>query len=53
MIIRAKAAGRLGEVKKGKRKRNTFQIPIGKKTFILDIFPPKTEQIRSITNRQN
>jgi hypothetical protein len=52
MIIRAKKSGRFGTVKKGKRERTTFQFPVGKKTLFLDIFPPKTEQIRTITNSQ-
>jgi group II intron reverse transcriptase/maturase len=53
MIVRAKKAGRLSTVKKGKRVSHTFQLPVGKKTLFLDIFPPKTEQIRKVTNRQN
>ena len=52
-INRAQKADRLGEAIKGKRKRYTFKLPVGKKTLILDIFSPKTEQIRAVTNKQN
>jgi len=59
LIIREKRAGRLKVVekekgKKGemvKRMRKTFSMPLGKKTLVLDIFPPKTGGIRSIVNK--
>jgi group II intron reverse transcriptase/maturase len=53
MIKREKVAGRLGEIKKGHRTRTTFQLMIGDKKMILNIFPPKTGQIRDIVNNQD
>jgi group II intron reverse transcriptase/maturase len=53
MIWREKKARRLGEVRKGDRKRETFHIKVGKKVLTLDIFPPKTQQIRAIANQQD
>ncbi|MBD0372377.1 MAG: group II intron reverse transcriptase/maturase [Pyrinomonadaceae bacterium] len=52
MMTRERKAKRYGAVIKGKRKKDTFQIHIGKRTLILDIFPPKTEKIRAIANKQ-
>lgn len=52
MIIRETKAKRLGEYKKGRGKRNTFQTYVGKRTLILDIFPPKTIKVRAISNKQ-
>lgn len=45
MIMRAQKAGRLGEIKKGERRRTTFRLFVGEKTLTLDIFPPKRGQI--------
>jgi len=53
LLMREKKSGGHVEIKKGQRKRKTFQLNVGKKTLILDIFPPKTEQIKAITNRQS
>jgi hypothetical protein len=51
MIIRA-AAGRLGEVKRAKGKGTHFKYLLEENLYSGHL-PPKTEQIRSITNRQN
>jgi group II intron reverse transcriptase/maturase len=59
LIIREKKAGRLKVVEKEKgkkgemviRKRQTFLLPSGKKTLTLDIFPPKTGNIRDKVNK--
>lgn len=53
LIKRERRAKRLVKTEKGQRKVLTFHTHVGKKALILDIFPPKTEQIRTITNRQN
>jgi RNA-directed DNA polymerase len=53
MIKAEQKAQKLGEVQKNGRKRNTFQIKLEKRTLILDIFPPKTQQIRSFTNKRD
>ena len=41
-------AGRLGVVNRNGRNRLTFQMPVGKKAVILDLFPPRTGQIRAL-----
>jgi group II intron reverse transcriptase/maturase len=48
MIRQERKAGRLGEVKKKGRKRNTFNVSVEKKPVILDLFPPRTGQIRAL-----
>jgi hypothetical protein len=48
MIMQERQAGRLGEVIKKGRKRNTFRTSVGKKTMTLDLFPPRTGQIRAL-----
>jgi group II intron reverse transcriptase/maturase len=48
MIWQERQAGRLGEVKKNSRKRNTFRAFVEGKTVILDLFPPRTGQIRAL-----
>jgi RNA-directed DNA polymerase len=53
LIRQQRKAHALGRVKRNGRERNTFQITVGTKTMILNIFPPKTEQIRSISSKQN
>jgi group II intron reverse transcriptase/maturase len=53
MIKAERKAQRLGPVKKNGRERNTFQIRLEKKTLTLDIFPPKTQQIRAILDKQD
>ncbi len=52
MIIRERKAGRLGNVQRGARNRNTFSLPVGKKRWILNIFPPQRVSIRSVTGQQ-
>ena len=47
MIRQERQARRLGEVQRNGRKRGTFRVPVGKKTVILDLFPPRTGQIRA------
>jgi hypothetical protein len=41
-------AGRAGEVKKNGRKRRTFRVFVGRKAVTLDLFPPRTGQIRAL-----
>jgi group II intron reverse transcriptase/maturase len=48
MIMQEKRAGRLGEVTRNGRKRSTFRIFVDSKTMILDLFPPRTGQIRAL-----
>jgi group II intron reverse transcriptase/maturase len=48
MIEQERRAGRLGQVIRNGRKSNTFKVFVGKKTLILDLFPPRTSQIRAI-----
>lgn len=52
MIVRERQAGRLGRVQRGERNRNTFSLPVGKKRWILNIFPPERASIRTVTGRQ-
>lgn len=53
MLIRETKAERYGTVERKGKSRKTFSRTVGKRTIVLDIFPPKTEQIRTIGNRQN
>lgn len=53
MIEQERAAQRLVKVQKNGREGNTFLIKLGEKTLMLDIFPPKTEQIRKGSNKQS
>jgi len=53
MLEREIKAGRYGTVEHKGRKRKTFSRTVGKRTVILDTFPPRTEQIRAVGNRQN
>jgi RNA-directed DNA polymerase len=50
-IRRERQARRLLTVTRNGRQRLTFQAVVGKKAMILDIFPPKTAQIRALTNK--
>lgn len=52
MIIRERKAGRLGRVQRGERNRNTFSLPVGKKRWVLNLFPPKRVGIRTVTGKQ-
>jgi group II intron reverse transcriptase/maturase len=49
MIKQERLAGRFGEVKKNGRKRTTFKVYVDKKPVTLDLFPPRTGQIRALT----
>jgi group II intron reverse transcriptase/maturase len=48
MIRQERQAGRLGEVKKKGRTRGTFKAFVERKVVILDLFPPRTGQIRGL-----
>ena len=48
LLIREKKAGRLKEVERQGRKRQTFQTEVGSQRLTLEIFPPKTIRIRSL-----
>jgi group II intron reverse transcriptase/maturase len=52
-IRRERKAKRLRTVTRNGRKRTTFQASIGKRTVILDLFPPKTGQIRALPNKED
>jgi group II intron reverse transcriptase/maturase len=53
MIQRERSAKRLTTVKRNGRQRKTFNTHIGKKTLILDIFPPRTAQIRALPSKSD
>jgi group II intron reverse transcriptase/maturase len=53
MIKAERKAHRLGRIEKNGCKRNTFQIRLGKRTWSLDLFPPKTQQIRAVPDKQD
>lgn len=54
LLTRVKANGSHKVVAKGTRQRGTFTIDVGKgKRIYLDIFPPQTEQIRAVPNKEN
>jgi Group II intron, maturase-specific domain len=48
MIRQERQAGRLGEVKRNGRKRLTFRVFVEGRTVTLDLFPPRTGQIRAL-----
>ena len=48
MITQERQAERLGTVTKNGRRRNTFRVFVGGKTVPLDLFPPRTGQIRTL-----
>jgi group II intron reverse transcriptase/maturase len=47
-IKQERQAGRLGEVQKNGRKRLTFQVFVEREPVTLDLFPPRTGQIRAL-----
>jgi group II intron reverse transcriptase/maturase len=49
MIKQERQAGRLGEVKRNGRKRRTFRVFVDKKAVTLDLFPPRTDQITTLS----
>lgn len=53
MLTRERQTGRRETVTRNGRARLTFQRPVGKKTMILDLFPPKRGQIRSLPDTGN
>jgi group II intron reverse transcriptase/maturase len=53
MLRRERKAQRLGAVTVGNRTRSlTFQTKIGERTLILNLFSPKSGQIRKVSNKQ-
>jgi len=48
MIEQERQARRLGEVTKKGRTRNTFKVFVERKVVTLDLFPPRTGQIRGL-----
>jgi hypothetical protein len=50
MVRQERQARRLGEVKKKGRWRLTFQVFVGSKPVILDLFPPRTGQIQALVS---
>jgi hypothetical protein len=48
MVRQERQAGRLGEVTRNGRTRTTFRVFVEGKAVILDLFPPKTGQIRAL-----
>ena len=52
MLERETKAGRYAAVEQNGRTRKTFLRMVGKRTVKLDLFPPRTGQIRAIGNRQ-
>jgi|Tabmets5t2r1_1033131.scaffolds.fasta_scaffold06733_2 RNA-directed DNA polymerase len=48
MTEQERKAGRLTEVVRNGRKRGTFRTFVGQKALTLDLFPPKTGQIRAL-----
>ena len=53
LLTWARKTGRNKVVRKEKARRQTFTHPIGKKEIYLDIFPPKSAEIRQITNTES
>ena len=53
LLAKTKKNGSYRVITKGKHKRRTFTTTLGKgKTIYLDIFPPKTELISQVTNKE-
>jgi hypothetical protein len=53
LLIRLKKNGSHRMITKGTRKRGTFTIQLEKgKHIYLDVFPPKSEQIRTVPNKE-
>jgi len=53
MITKERRAGNFGIIQRGKCNRTTFSIMIGKKKYVLDIFPPKRKSIRTFMKEPN
>ena len=52
MLVSESKAGRYKQIQKNGRARNTFLETVGKKSVILDIFPPNRAQVRSLGQAQ-
>jgi len=52
LLTWAHKAGRRKVVGKGEGRRDTFIIPVGKKEQYLDIFPPRTAEIKAVPNSE-
>ena len=52
LVIRAQKNGSLKVKAKGNDRHNTFTIHIGKREQFLDLFPPKSAEIRAVTNKE-
>src|SRR5262245_6247410 len=53
LLRKAKKNGSDREITKGTQKRRTFTIKLGKgKEIYLDHFPPKSEEIRQVSNKE-
>ena len=52
LLIWAKTTGKCKEISKGNNRRLTFTIKNGKREMYLDLFPPKTAEIRAVSNKE-
>jgi len=52
LLIWAHTTGMYKTVMKGNDRRKTFTITVGKREIYLDVFPPKTAEIRTVTNKE-
>jgi len=53
LLVWAKTTGKYKVVRKGNDRRLTFTIQNGKREMYLDLFPPKTAEIRAVSNKEN
>ena len=54
LLSKVKTNGSHRRITKGTSKRGTFTIDVGKgKRIYLDVFPPKSEEIRMVSNKEN
>ncbi len=54
LLRKVKTNGSHRRITKGTSKRGTFTIDVGKgKRIYLDVFPPKSEEIRMVSNKEN
>jgi len=52
LLTWAHTSGRYKTVTKGNDRRLTFTCQVGKREIYLDIFPPKSAEIRQVTNKE-
>jgi len=52
LLVWAKTTGKHKVVSKGNDRRQTFTIKNGKREIYLDLFPPKTAEIRGVPNKE-